>query len=255
MKKNQWALISGASSGIGEATAYELAKSGYSLLLGARRTERLKKLAEKIQAQYPSTQILFSDLDVCSLNSIKKFADQFADVIRDLDVLVNSAGLAAGVEKVQDAQTQDWDAMIDTNVKGLLYLTREILPKMIQKKSGTIINIGSVAGRWVYPGGAVYCASKHAVKAITEGIRMDTLGSGVRVCNIEPGMVETEFSVVRLKDEAKAKQVYANMTPLSAYDIAKTIAWVVSQPAHINIQELVIYPTDQAHVGQVHRHV
>jgi NADP-dependent 3-hydroxy acid dehydrogenase YdfG len=169
-----------------------------------------------------------------------------------LEVLVNNAGLAKGTEKIQDGQTHDWDVMIDTNVKGLLYLTRACVP-LFNATSATIVNLGSVAGRWLYVGGAVYCATKFAVRALSEGFRMDLAGTGIRVCNIEPGMVESEFSIVRFEDEAKAKAVYAGMKPLTPQDIAETIAWTISRPKHVNIQELVIFPTDQAAVGQVSR--
>lgn len=169
------------------------------------------------------------------------------------DVLINNAGLALGTDKLQDAKTSDWDGMIDTNVKGLLYLTRLVLPEFLKNKRGHIVNIGSVAGRWLYPGGAVYCATKFAVRAISEGLRMDLIGTPIRVTNVEPGMVETEFSFVRTGDEDKAKAVYKGMKPLSADDIADCVAWSLSRPAHVNIQELVVFPVDQPAVGQVHR--
>lgn len=250
--RNKWALVSGASSGIGRATAEALAQLGCHLILLARRSEKLSEIQKELIQKY-SVQVETHTLDVRNKKQIDQWAEQKTELISRVSVLVNNAGLASGVEKIQDAKTDDWDTMIDTNIKGLLYLTRLVLPQMIQKQEGFIVNLGSVAGRWTYPQGAVYCATKFAVRALTEGIRMDTLGTGIRVCNIEPGMVETEFSVVRLGDESKAKKVYENMQPLTAVDIAETIAWVVSRPQHINIQELVIYPTDQAHIGQVHR--
>lgn len=154
---------------------------------------------------------------------------------------------------MQDARIADWDEMFDVNVKGLLSLTRGLLPFMIRNKSGHIVNLGSVAGRWTYPGGAVYCATKFAVRALSEGLRMDLVGTGIRVTNIEPGMVNTEFSKVRFGDQAAADKVYAGMTPLSAQDVAESILWCVQRPAHVNIQEIVIYPTDQAAIGLVHR--
>jgi NADP-dependent 3-hydroxy acid dehydrogenase YdfG len=154
---------------------------------------------------------------------------------------------------MQDADVNDWEEMIDTNIKGLLYMTRGVVGFMITKKSGHIVNLGSVAGRWTYPGGGVYCATKFAVRALSEGLRLDLIGTPIRVTNIEPGMVQTEFSLVRLGDQRKADQVYDKMTPLSAQDLAETILWCVQRPAHVNIQELVIFPTDQAGVGFVNR--
>lgn len=264
-KTNALALITGASSGIGKATAFNLAQEGYDLLLMARRGDRIetlkKEILEKIQTNPPQTpgkefapvNILTFAGDIRSREDIHRLIDTHRSALQNLTVVVNNAGLAKGVESFQEANLDDWDTMIDTNVKGLLYLTRLMLPFMIEKKQGHIINIGSVAGRWVYPGGAVYCASKFAVRAITEGLRQDLSGTGIRVTNIEPGMVESEFSVVRLGDQQKADAVYQGMTPLKPGDIADTISWCLSRPAHVNIQELVIFPTDQAAIRQVHR--
>lgn len=251
--KQKWALITGASSGIGEATAKALAQQGYSLLLTARRKDRLEALAKDLMSKYQPQEFLAVGLDVTNPSDVDDFFKNEMGTLAKVEVLINNVGLAAGVDKVQDSKIQDWDLMIDTNIKGLLAMTRGILSHMVGKKSGHIVNLGSVAGRWTYPGGAVYCATKFAVRALSEGLRMDLLGTGIRVTNIEPGMVNTEFSVVRLGDQQKADQVYAGMTPLSAEDIAETIAWCIARPAHVNIQELVIYPTDQAHVGQVFR--
>lgn len=250
----QWALITGASSGIGEATAHLLAKNGCHLLLIARRAEKLRQLKEKIQLQFPHLEIQYFSIDIRERNELTHCISENQNLFQKVQILVNNAGLAKGVESVQNAQWSDWESMIDTNIKGLMSLTQILLPLFIEKKSSHIINLGSVAGRWVYPGGAVYCATKFAVRAFSEGLRMDLLGSNVRVTNIEPGMVETEFSEVRLQDKVKAKKVYENMKPLSADDIAQNILWCLKQPIHINIQEMVIYPQAQAHVGQVHRH-
>lgn len=246
------AFVTGATAGIGEATARRLAGEGYALILGGRRKDRLEKLQTELQAA--GAQVRIAPFDLRERASIEGFCKTHQDWLSEVTVLVNNAGLAMGTEKMQDASLDDWDVMIDTNVKGLLALTRQLLPHFVKNKNGHVVNLGSVAGRWVYPGGGVYCASKFAVRAISEGLRMDLAGTGVRVTNIEPGMVETEFSVVRFGDERKAKAVYQGMTPLSGADIAETIAWCLSRPAHVNIQELVIYPTDQAQVGQVHRH-
>lgn len=250
MKKS---VITGATSGIGRATAVLMAASGFSLLLVGRREDRLRELQKALQTRHPNQRFLFSVCDVRSVSAVENLVKVNQDFLGDIDVLVNNAGLAKGLDKMQDANTSDWDQMIDTNIKGLLYFTRSILPFMTKNKKGQIVNLGSVAGRWTYPGGGVYCASKFAVRAITEGLRFDLMGTGIRVTNIEPGMVNTEFSLVRMQDQAKADAVYANMIPLSAEDIAETILWCVQRPAHVNIQELVIYPTAQAAVGFVSR--
>ncbi|MFP5520398.1 MAG: SDR family NAD(P)-dependent oxidoreductase [Bdellovibrionia bacterium] len=249
----QKVFITGASSGIGAACAREFAKLGYDLILNARRKERLLELQNEILQQSPSINIELAIFDVQKRQDVETYFQSHQQNIKDVTLLINNAGLAKGVEKVQDSNLDDWDVMIDTNVKGLLMVTHHILPNFLKQNQGHIINLGSVAGRYTYPGGAVYCATKFAVRALTEGLRMDLLGTPIRVTNIEPGMVETEFSQVRLGDNEKARQVYAGMTPLSAKDIAETIVWCSLRPAHVNIQELVIYPTDQAHVGQVAR--
>ncbi len=250
----QWALVTGASSGIGEATAKLLAKNGCHLILIARRYDKLNSLKEKILLQFPDLQIHAFALDLRDRNELSKCIQENQNIFYQVQILINNAGLAKGVESVQNAQWADWETMIDTNITSLMSLTQLLLPHLMQQKISHIVNLGSVAGRWVYPGGAVYCATKFAVRAFTEGLRMDLLGSTVRVTNIEPGMVETEFSEVRLQDKEKAKKVYENMKPLSAFDIAQNIVWCLKQPEHVNIQELVIYPQAQAHVGQVHRH-
>ncbi len=242
------ALVTGASSGIGQATARALAEKKINLILLARRRDRLEELAKDLRTHHNvDIQIVVLDL------ADPKTFVALQTLPSTIDILINNAGLAKGIEKVQDAKLEDWQSMIDTNVSGLLRVTRALLPKMILAGRGHIVNVGSVAGRWVYPGGAVYCASKFAVRAISEGLRMDLLGTPIRVTNIEPGMVETEFSEVRLNSQERAKSVYKGMTPLSAVDVAETILWSLSRPAHVNIQELVIMPTDQAAIGLVHR--
>lgn len=241
------ALITGASAGIGAATARLLARDGYGLILTARREERLHALAKELN----SSDVQVYGLDVRDAAAVEAFAKK-ADLSK-VRVLINNAGLAKGTDRMQDAQLADWDTMIDTNVKGLLYLTRAVLPHMLVAKSGHIVNLGSVAGRWVYPGGGVYCATKFAVRALSEGLRMDLMGAPIRVTNIEPGMVDTEFSEVRFADKAKARKVYEGMTPLSAMDVAETIQWCLSRPGHVNVQELVLFPTAQPAVGMVHR--
>ncbi len=249
----KWALITGASSGIGWATAEALAAQGFDIFVTGRRYEKLQELEKSIKARHPKTQVKLACFDVSDRFEVSEFVKAHKAEIAEVEILVNNAGLARGVEKMQDASLDDWEIMIDTNIKGLLFMTRAVVEHMVKKNSGHIINLGSVAGRWTYPGGGVYCATKFAVRALSEGLRMDLLGTKVRVTNIEPGMVNTEFSVVRLGDQAKADKVYEGMTPLSAQDIAETVAWCAARPAHVNIQELVIYPTDQAHVGQVAR--
>ncbi len=248
----KWALITGASAGIGEATAYELMAKGYNLILVARRSAKLSKLKKDLEKKFPQ-QVKTAVVDVQKRSNILKFVQSHRSLLKKLDVLVNNAGLARGASKMQEADFKDWEVMIDTNVKGLLAFTREVLPFFVANNRGHIVNLGSVAGRWVYPGGAVYCATKFAVRAISDGLRMDLLGKQIRVTNIEPGMVHTEFSKVRFGDAKKADAVYAGMKPLTAADIAETIGWVLTRPQHVNIQELVIFPTDQASVRDVHR--
>lgn len=248
---NTFTVITGASAGIGEAVALKSAAQKESLILTARRLDRLKKIQKKcLQAGAPEVHIF--KLDVQSRVQIEKFSQQLKKQKLKVRVLINNAGLAKGVELMQNSRTEDFDSMIDTNIKGLLYMTRSLLPEIIANR-GHIVNLGSVAGRLVYEGGVVYCATKFAVRAISDALRMDLKGTGVRVSNVEPGMVNTEFSVVRLGNQQKAEDVYRDMMPLSAQDVADTILWCLSQPPHVNISELVIYPTDQASVGQVVR--
>ncbi len=248
--KFKCALITGASSGIGLATAELLAEEGLDLFLVARREDRLLRLKTKLEKKFKiKVHIVAADLrSAKGIQAIAK-AKNFSSV----DLLVNNAGLARGTSKLQDADPAEWDEMLETNVNALLRLTRAVLPHMIKNQRGHIVNLGSVAGRWVYPGGAVYCASKFAVRAISEGLRLDLLGTPLRVTNIEPGMVETEFSQVRFGDKERAKSVYKGMTPLSARDVAECIVWTIQRPKHVNIQEMVIFPTDQAAIQAVHR--
>lgn len=249
MMTGKWALITGASSGIGEETAKLLSQNGYNLILTGRRKERLEAVATKLKSE----EVIVAPFDVSKRKDVESFLQKHSSYLQHVDVLVNNAGLAKGTDKAQEASLDDWDVMIDTNLKGLMQMTRGLLPYFVARNSGHIVNIGSVAGRWVYPGGAVYCASKFGVRAFTEGLRMDLIGKNIRVTNIEPGMVETEFSVVRFGDADKASKVYAGMKPLTAQDIAETIVWVLGRPKHVNIQEMVVFPTDQASIGQVHR--
>jgi len=245
-------LITGASAGIGAACARAFAAEGARLLLAARRAERLQELADKLRGS--GSDVLALEMDVRDGAAVAAAVAGLPAEWSAVDVLVNNAGLGRGMDKLWQGDPADWDEMVDTNVKGLLYVTRAVLPAMVERGHGHVINLGSVAGHEVYPGGAVYCATKHAVGAISRGLRMDVLGTGVRVSTVDPGMVETEFSVVRFHgDRDRADNVYRNMTPLTASDIAETVVWVATRPAHVNIDEIIIKPTDQASATMVHR--
>lgn len=243
-------LITGASSGIGEACARELAPTGEGLLLLARRKDKLEALAQEL-GKYGPVEV--ASVDVSKRSSVEKFASEKAALLSRVRVLVNNAGLARGIDPIQDGSLDAWDEVIDTNLKGFLYVTHALLPHLRKQTHPHIVNLGSVAADHTYPKGNIYCASKAAVKALSQSLRVDLLGSGIRVSEIRPGMVETEFSVVRLGDTEKARAVYAGMTPLTAKDIAETVAWCLNRPRHVNIQEIVIYPTDQASPTQVFR--
>lgn len=254
MRSEKWAIVTGASSGIGRATALAFSQEGYHLYILGRRDDRLQVLRTELLSAHPNQEVRVGVFDIAKKSQVDDFAQREQKNLQKIEILINNAGLARGTEKLQDGQIADWESMIDTNVKGVLYLTRAILPAMIQRKSGGhIINIGSVAGRWVYPGGAVYCATKFAIRALSEGLRLDLQGTGIRITNIEPGMVKTEFSQVRFGSQPDAERlanaVYEGMTPLSAKDIADTAVWCAGRPSHVNIQEVVIFPTDQAAVG------
>lgn len=247
-------LLTGATSGIGEATAEAFCRAGCrELIVAARREEVLKEKAKAWSDAY-GTDVAAVVLDVRSRPDIEAIAEQHPALF-DVDILVNNAGLALGVEPMPDGSLDDWEDMVSTNVLGLLYLTRSVLPHMARRGSGHVVNLGSVAGRWTYPGGGVYCATKAAVRVLSEGLRMDLLGKNIRVTNIEPGMVAgTEFSLTRYRgDDAKAQRVYQDTRPLQPADVADAIVWACSRPGHVNVQEMVLYPTDQAHVGMVHR--
>lgn len=241
-------LITGASSGIGKACAEVLAKeSKYRLLLCARRFGKLEELKKDIQAQHPACDIHIFELDVTDQEAIKQALAALPADWQTIDVLINNAGLSQGLDTFQDASIGDWDRMIDTNVKGLLYVTKHCIPHMESSAAPHIINLGSIAGKEVYPKGNVYCATKHAVDALTKAMRIDLLEKGIKVTSVDPGMVETEFSEVRFKgDKEKAKNVYQGLTPLSGTDIAEIIAFVLSRPAHVNINDLLVMPTAQA---------
>ncbi len=252
MLKNRKAVISGATAGIGKATATALAKNEVDLLLLGRRVEKLETLKKQLQSEY-KVQVEIAKCDISKRSEVQTLTQDHSTFLKNTSILVNNAGLAIGKETIDKSNPKDWDQMIDTNIKGLLYLTHELLPHLKSQKLSDIINIGSVAGRWTYPGGNIYSATKFAVRALSESMRHDLIGSSIRVSNIEPGMVETEFSEVRFKDKEKAREIYKDMNPLVAKDIAETILWVLKRPEHVNIQELVIFPKDQASVGEVYR--
>lgn len=238
------ALITGATSGIGQAAAKLLATNNFDLICCGRREDRLKELAEELGG---STSVKTLSFDVRDKVAISEQLGGLEDEWKNIDILINNAGNAHGLSLIQDGDLDDWDAMIDINVKGLLYISREIIPGMIQRKSGHIVNIGSVAGQEVYPRGNVYCASKFAVDAINKGMRIDLNSHGIRVTAINPGLVETEFSVVRFKgDEEKAASVYKGYSPLKPEDIAECILFAISRPAHVMVADMLVFPTDQA---------
>ena len=251
--KDKTLLITGASSGIGEACAKAFARERSKLILTGRRTKLLKKLADDLTAQFDIKTLPVS-LDIRDKNQVKKAIESLPEQYRSIDILINNAGLARGVTKIQDGSINDWEEMIDTNFKGLLYITRAVIPGMIKRGGGDIVNIGSIAGSQVYPGGNVYCATKHAVNAITKGLRIDLVDTPIRVSTVDPGMVETEFSIVRYHgDKDSADAVYKGMNPLHAEDIAEAVLFVVSRPVHVQIAEMLILPADQASAMVVHR--
>jgi len=251
--KNKIILITGASSGIGEACANSFAAEGAKLILAARRVDRLRTLSQKLEKEH-KTDSLVLKLDVRDKNEVRKVLRDIPADWQNIDILINNAGLSLGLDKVQDGLFDNWDIMIDTNVKGLLYVTREILPGMIKRGSGHIINLGSIAGYLVYPSGNVYCATKHAVRALTEGMQMDVVDTPIRVSAVSPGLVETEFSLVRFKGDAeKAKNVYKGIHPLTGEDVAEAILFCLTRPTHVNINDLIIMPSNQASAMVVHR--
>lgn len=253
MLKNKIVLITGASSGIGAACAKQFAKVGAKLLLCARRIKQLNELAKQLEDEF-QTQVYSFQLDVRNQQEV---ADAIADLPKEwqsIDILINNAGLAAGLDPIQTGDLDDWNMMLDTNVKGLLYVTKAILPQMIERNAGHIINIGSIAGHYVYPNGTVYCASKYAVNAITNGLRMDLFGKKIRVSTVDPGAVETNFSVVRFKgDKERAAAVYQGMQPLTPDDVADAVLYCASCPPHVNISEIIIMPTAQAAATMISR--
>jgi 3-hydroxy acid dehydrogenase / malonic semialdehyde reductase len=242
-------LVTGASSGIGEGAARQFAAAGARLILMARRADRLEKVASDL-----NINCLPLAIDVRNRTQVEATIHGLPRTWREIDILINSAGLSRGLERLHEGNPESWDEMVDTNVKGLLYVSRAVIPGMVQRGRGHIINIGSIAGHEVYPNGAVYCASKHAVAAITKGMMVDLLGTAIRVSTVDPGMVETEFSEVRFHgDKDRAKSVYKGVKPLTGDDIGEVILWVATRPEHVDIAEVVVMPTAQRSTRDVHR--
>lgn len=247
------ALITGATSGIGEATANLLAENNFNLILTGRRVDRLSALKEQIQHESGS-EVLTLKFDIRNSTETEQALNILPDNWKDIDVLINNAGLAVGFSSIADGATDDWERMIDTNIKGLLYITRLVSQQMIKRNDGHIVNISSIAGKETYPMGNVYCATKHAVQSLTKGMRIDFLKHGIKVSSVCPGAVDTEFAVVRFKgDEERAREVYKGYTPLVAKDIAETILFVVTRPKHVNIDDILVMPTDQAYSRDFNR--
>ncbi len=244
--KNKIVFISGASSGIGMACAHAFAEEGAKLILAARRKAKLEELAAELKEKFNSETKILS-FDIQNYSAIKESFGSLPEEWKNVDILINNAGLAKGMQKLQEGNPKDWDVMIDTNIKGVLYLTREVLPYMVKRESGHIINLGSTAGHDVYPLGNVYCATKFAINAISQSLRIDVLDKSIKVSSVDPGMVETEFSVVRFSgDVERAKNVYKGVDPLTAQDVADAILYCATRPKHVNINEIILTPIAQA---------
>ena len=251
--KGRWALVTGATSGFGLATAGALAAQGCHVAITGRRDDRLQAVANEIRDRH-RVDALALRFDVRELSQVRSSLEGAPGLLSKLDIVVNNAGLALALDPIQTGDPADWDRMIDTNVKGLLYVTRTVLPGMVERGRGHIVNIGSVAGHQTYAGGAVYSATKYAVRAISDALRYDVLGKGVRVSNVEPGLAETEFSEVRFRgDVSRAQSVYEGMTPLRGEDVADAVVWCLTRPPHVNVQSVLILPIDQASAHAVHR--
>lgn len=247
------ALITGATSGIGKATAERLAREGFDIIITGRRKDKLKDLQDLIQKEYKA-EVLSLEFDVRNYAEVEKCLGNLPERWANVDVLVNNAGLAVGLSSIQEGVVDDWERMIDTNIKGLLYVTRVISPGMVERKSGHIINIGSIASREVYANGGVYCATKHAVKALSEGMRLDMVKYGIKITLVCPGAAETEFSLVRFKgDEDRADKVYDGFVPLTAEDVADAISYAVSAPDHVDVQDILLMAKAQASATVFHR--
>lgn len=251
--KDKVVFITGASSGIGAATARAFAEQGARLLLCARRLDKLQELETELRDKGAADVFNF-ELDVRDRDEVEGTINTLPNGWREIDILVNNAGLARGLGKFWEEDIQNWEEMVDTNTKGLLYVTRTVVPGMVERSRGHVINLGSTAGHGAYPGGSVYCATKSAERAITDGLRLDLIGKNVRVTSIDPGMVETEFSETRFRgDKDKAAKVYEGLVPLTADDIAETIVWTATRPAHVQIQTVLLTCVDQANSFVVNR--
>ena len=247
------ALITGATAGIGKATAEKLARKGFDIIITGRRKEKLQELENLLRKEH-GAEVLSLEFDVRNYTDVEKYLGNLPERWKHIDVLVNNAGLAVGLNPIQVGVVDDWERMIDTNIKGLLYVTRVVAPGMVERKSGHIINIGSIASKEVYANGAVYCATKHAVKALSQGMRLDMVNYGIKVTLVCPGAVETEFSVVRFKgDQSRADKVYDGFVPLAAEDIADAIYYAVSAPDHVDVQDVLVMPKAQASATVFHR--
>lgn len=252
MLKDAIVLVTGASSGIGQACAEAFAREGCRLILTARRRERLDGLARRLREEHGAASLVI-ELDVRDRAAVDAALRRLPAAWEAVDVLVNNAGLSRGLEKLAEADPVDYEEMVDTNVKGLLWASQAVLAGMVARDRGHVVNIGSIAGHQVYAGGSVYCATKHAVGAITRGMRIDLLGTRVRVSTVDPGMVETEFSLVRFHgDEERAAKVYRQFPPLQPADVADAVLWCVTRPAHVNVNEVILMPADQAAVYASH---
>ncbi|GAB4243816.1 MAG: SDR family NAD(P)-dependent oxidoreductase [Elainellaceae cyanobacterium] len=251
--QDQVVFITGASSGIGAACAKTFAQAGAKLIIAARRLDRLEKLAKELEEEY-GTPIYPIQLDVCDRQQVETTLSALPESWSTVDILINNAGLSRGLDKLYQGKIQDWEEMIDTNVKGLLYVTRQLVPGMVERGRGHIVNVGSIAGRQAYPGGSVYCATKAAVRILSAGLKMDLLGTPIRVSNIEPGLVETEFSQVRFHgDVERAEKIYEGVMPLTPEDIADIALFCTTRPPHVNLSEILVVATDQATATMVHR--
>ena len=251
--KNLVVLVTGASSGIGLACARIFAQAGAKVILSARRLERLDALAQELKKE-SNTDIYMLPMDVTDRPKVESQLNSLPEDWSKIDILINNAGLSRGLDKLYEGDIQDWEEMIDTNIKGLLYVTRSVVPGMVKRGRGHVINIGSLAGHQTYPKGNVYCGTKVAVRAISEGLKQDLLGTPLRVTSVDPGLVETEFSKVRFRgDEDRAQGVYQGLTPLTPEDVADTVFYCATRPPHVNINEVLMMPTDQSGSTLIHR--
>ena len=251
--QNQIVVVTGASSGIGASCAKMFAKEGTSLVLAARRGDKLEAVATELKRAYQS-KVYLLEMDVSDRRAVEASIASLPESWRKVDILVNNAGLSRGIDKLQSGDIQNWEEMIDTNLKGLLYVTRSLLPGMVEREHGQIINIGSIAGHQAYTGGNVYCATKAAVRTLSQGLKMDLLGTPIRVSCVDPGTVETDFSNVRFRgDTERAKKVYQGMNALTPDDIAEIVVFCATRPAHVNMSEVLVLATDQSSATMINR--